>query len=147
MISLNKYPFKAMMSILDGFPEFDKKIDIYGLQRASNACFPDTYEVTYMIAYLTHFGQVENTKNGWIRTKERGFQNKVPRRKRFLEDLILIIKSLSSIPQTTEEIGKKTGIKTSDLIKCLEFLEKLSERGKIIHQGENYQESWLLAKH
>ena len=135
-----------MLSIINAFPENGDSIDLYDLQKASRACTSDTFEVTHMIAYLTHFGQISRNDKGWVRLHKKRFLQRDPRRKYYLNGLLVIINTLNSKSQTIAEISKKTDFNKILVENYLIFLKKLTEKGIITKNKDQSNEKWSVSR-
>ena len=142
MSKLVKFPFKSMIPIVD-FLHSQKNTtesSINDIQNASNACYPDTLEVVQMLAYLTTFGQVKETAEGWILSNKQEKPIKIMIRKRFLEDIEEILSQLSSNPQKLSDLNKDLHkIKESEVEDYLRFLQTISSYGFVAKNSRGWK--------
>ncbi len=142
MSKLQKFPFKSMISIINYLHANNKSegIDIYNIMDASNACYPDTSEVVQMLSYLTSFGQVQNTNNGWICTNKQEFTSKILFRERYLNEIILIISNLSDQPTNVSNLNNITeNIDKDELEEYLSFLTKITAFGIVKKSSDGWK--------
>ena len=142
---LTKFPFKSMIPIIDYLHssqnESTTEFSISDIQDASNACYPDTFEVIQMVAYITAFGQVKKLENGWALINKQELRRKGMFRELFLQDIVKILNQLSSEPQPLNVISKNIdNLKEEEIFEFLEFLEKLTASG-FVQKGS---EGWSL---
>ena len=142
MSKLVKFPFKSMIPIVN-FLHSQKSTtesSINDIQNASNACYPDTLEVVQMLAYLTTFGQVKETAEGWILINKQEKPVKIMIRKRFLEDIEEILNQLSSNPQKLSDLTKDIDkMKESEVEEFLRFLQTISSHGFVAKNSEGWK--------
>lgn len=131
---LTKFPFKSMIPIIEYLNssknESAKELSISDIMDASNACFPDTFEVVQMVAYLTAFGQVKMQDNSWSIINKQEIKVARAFRELFLTDVVKILNQLSPEPQQVTVISNNVnGPKEQEIIEYLTFLEKLTAYG------------------
>lgn len=136
-----------MIPIIEEFSKSRLELDILCIQTASKACVSDTYEVLQMIQYLTQFGKIERTKEGWTRSKQLKYSEPIPRRLSYLDALLKIIYSLSELPVTVIQISRNLRMDSDALLLCLNFLEKISSIGIInkIRRADQYK--WYIKQY
>ncbi|MHA2364977.1 MAG: hypothetical protein ACXAC7_13555 [Candidatus Hodarchaeales archaeon] len=146
METLNKFPFKSMLPIIDTITDYEDSINVFQIQKAARACVPDTHEVTSFISLLTHFGKIKRINEGWIRVYPQTFDGRNPHRMFYLKKILKVIKVLSSTPLTIEEISQKTQLDIPVVTEFLEFLNKLTRKGYITKTKSKFNVSWTLVK-
>ena len=146
MSNLTRFPFKSMISIVNFMNNkgYESESKINDIQNASNACYPDTLEIIGMLAYLTSFGQVKNSLDGWSISFGQNLLNKMAFREHFLKDIVKIIHSLSHDAKNIHSLAENLeGLEEQMIKDNLEFLEKITAFG-FIRKGSK---GWELVKY
>lgn len=139
MSKLEFFPFKSMISIIT-YLNKNKESDIYNLMDASNACYPDTSEVVSMIAYLTAFGQIKESNDGWILTNKQEFTSKKQFRERYLQELVSILNNLTDKATTNSELEQiLTPLTKAEIEEYLQFSQKLTAHGFVKKSPEGWK--------
>ena len=146
MTNLTKFPFKAMNSIIKFLHSkgSDSISGVYDIQDASGACFSDTTEILEMLAYLTAFGQVQETDEGWIILARQELPDKILFRERYLTEIVSVLSNLTTKPiridiltQNIADIDKK------EISELLHFAQEISEFGYV----KKMSNGWKLNKY
>ncbi|MHA1838377.1 MAG: hypothetical protein ACTSYO_00235 [Candidatus Ranarchaeia archaeon] len=99
-----------------------------------------------MLAYLTTFGEVQQTEKDWIRNSTCKRAKHDQFREHFLKDAKTIFKSLTNTPKTAEQISQDTKISVDTVELYLPFLQAITQYGVITRGPEKYQRTWYLVK-
>ncbi|MFW9928738.1 MAG: hypothetical protein ACFFD1_05060, partial [Candidatus Thorarchaeota archaeon] len=140
MLPLDKYPFKAMISIIEYLHSSKEKSTPYNIQRASNSCLSDTLEILNMLEYLTAQGKFVETSEGWTKKLIKDLSPKKPGRFYYLEGIFQIISLFKDgNALSVENISKILSIDKEEILPYLKFLEIITKYGYIKSEINNYQ--------
>ena len=97
-----------------------------------------------MLSYLTSFGRVKRTENGWVLEKNH-FKNKYDKfRQDYLKDTEEILKGLSDIPKSVKEIASEINKPMKTVESLLTFLEDVTSQGIVTQVSEKFPPAWEL---
>ena len=136
-----------MISIINKLSTSEKSVTLYDIQSVSRACVPDTMEATDMLSYLTSFGKVIETPEGWIRVDEKK-SPKEPRRYYYIKEIVLVVKSISNDePLTPHQLADKVGLQVAEVAQYLQFLKEITSVGQVIVDTNGYPYNYHLEPH
>jgi len=144
MSTLQSFPFKNMKIIVDLLFDHDE-IGIPEIARATGMCSFDSREVTDMLAYLTSFGRVEESTEGWTIVKFRKGSIFGDFREAFLESMEKILRCLTPSAQTAKEIAQETQLHQDQVEEHLPFLAEITRLGVISRcSSASVSRSWCI---
>ena len=122
----------------------ESESEIYDIQDASRACYSDTTETMQMLEYLTSFGQVKETAQGWIRENKYEYTSRKMFRDFYLKDAVSILILLDENPKTAELISASSEkFNAKDVQEYLEFLTQITQFGYV----KKVKSNWKLASY
>ena len=144
MNPLTAFPFRDMRVIAEMVSK--EKIPVMSIQRATGMCYFDSTEASDMLAYLSTYGQVQETEEGWkrISTNKKAKYDRI--RKKFLEDAEAILNGLTETPKTVEQISEEIKKSKETIELYLPFLRDITQFGVITRGPEQYQRTWHLVE-
>lgn len=137
-----------MIPIVKSLAASDESLNIYEIQRVSRSCFSDTNEVTQMLSFLTSFGKVSETSEGWIKENKSDQKPSKPRRFYYLKDIYSILSELSEEkPLECGNLAEKIHIEAKLVLEYLEFLSIITNIGTVRKEGNNYPLSYRIRQY
>ena len=101
MNPLKAFPFKNMPLIVDLIKEGE--VGVRHIAAVTGMCSFDSTEVSDMLVFLTAFGRVEHTEDGWLIHPENEEAEYDRFRQRYLKTPEAILKKLSTKAKTVDE--------------------------------------------
>jgi len=108
-------------------------------------CSFDSTEATDMLAYLSTFGRVEHTDEGWVIHPEDDESVYERFRTRYIETAESILKQLSTEAKTVSELSKETNLSNETIDLFLPFLAEISILGVISRCSTDWPITWCQA--
>jgi DNA-binding IclR family transcriptional regulator len=144
MSTLQSFPFKNMPKIIN-LLSVQEEIGVSEIARETGMCSFDSREVTDMLAFLTTFGRVEKTKDGWtILNVEKG-SILGEFRKAFLESIEKILRQLSTASKSISQLAQETQLPKELVEEYLPFLEEITRLGAISRcSSASFPRSWCV---
>ena len=143
MNPLDTFPYKNMQKIVNLITEGE--IGVRQIAAVTGMCSFDSTEVADMLAYLSTFGRVELTDDGWIIHREEHESVHERFRTRHIETAEAILKQLSTEAKTVSELSKETNLSKETIELFLPFLADISRLGVISRCSKNWPISWCQA--
>ncbi|MFX0065300.1 MAG: hypothetical protein ACFFC7_24275 [Candidatus Hermodarchaeota archaeon] len=146
---LTDYPYNRIRQVLDQLVKKKQQSDKAELTaipiiKEVRICYLDSNEIFNMLSYLTSFGRVKKTENGWVLEKHH-FKNKYDKfRQDYLKDSEDVLKGLSDIPKSAEEIASEINKPTETVKSLLSFLEEVTSQGIVTQVSEKFPPTWEL---
>lgn len=140
MNPLETFPFKNMRTIVDLVTEGE--VGVREIAAATGMCSMDSTEVTDMLVYLTTFGRVEFTDNGWTidPMDEDAVYDRF--RQRYLESTEVILTQLSEEAKSVEQLSNETNLSKDTVEMYLPFLADITRLGVISRCSTTYPITW-----
>ncbi len=140
MNALVEFPFKNMPIIVNLLE--DAEVSVREIASATGMCNVDSTEVSDMLAFLTTFGRVESTEQGWIIHKLEEKAQYERFRKAFLKDVITLLSKLSINAKTVELLSQETNLSIQTVDSYLSFLKDITRLGVIGRCSTTYPTTW-----
>ena len=140
MNALNAFPYKHMRMIVDLITEGE--IGVRQIAAATGMCSFDSTEVVDMLAYLSTYGRVEHTDDGWVIHPEDDESVYERFRTRYIETAKAILEKLSTEPKTVIELSKETNLSEEMVDLFLPFLAEISRLGVITRCSTEWPITW-----
>ena len=143
MNPLTVFPYKNMRMIVDLIAEGE--IGVRQIAALTGMCSFDSTEVADMLAYLSTFGSVEHTDDGWVIHPEDDESVYERFRTRHIETAEAILKQLSTEAKTVAELTKETNLSNETIELFLPFLAEISRLGVISRCSTDWPITWCQA--
>ena len=144
MSALQSFPFKNMPKIVNLLSGQDE-IGIPEIARETGMCSFDSREVTDMLAFLTTFGRVEETRDGWAIVDNGKDSIYGDFRKAFLESIEKILCQLSTTSKSISHLAQETRVPKELVKEFLPFLEEITRLGVISRcSSASFPRSWCV---
>ena len=118
------------------------EIGVRQIAAATGMCSFDSTEAADMLAYLTTFGRVEHTEDGWVIHPEEDESMYERFRTRYIETAEAILKKLSTETKTISELSKETNLSKETIELFLPFLADISRLGVISRCSTDWPITW-----
>jgi DNA-binding IclR family transcriptional regulator len=121
------------------------EIGVRQIAAMTGMCSFDSTEVADMLAYLTTFGRVEHTDDGWVIHPEADESEYARFRTRNIETAKAILEKLSIEAKTVSELSKETNLSNETIELFLPFLAEISRLGVISRCYTDWPITWCQA--
>lgn len=121
------------------------EIGVRQIAAATGMCSFDSTEVADMLAYLTTFGRVEHSEDGWVIHPEDDESEYERFRNRHIETAEAVLKQLSTEAKTLSELSKGTNLSNETIELFLPFLAEISRLGVISRCSTDWPITWCQA--
>jgi hypothetical protein len=140
MNPLQAFPFKNMRTIVDLIEKGDASVR--QIAAMTGMCSFDSTEVSDMLSYLTTFGRVKHTRDGWVIHPEDEKSVYERFRKQYLKNVEAILSKLSAEGRIVEELSQATNLSQEMVDLYLPFLADITRLGVISRCSKEWPITW-----
>ncbi|MFX1533966.1 MAG: hypothetical protein ACFFDI_06990 [Promethearchaeota archaeon] len=146
---LTDYPYNRIRQVLDQLVKKKQQSDKGQLTaipiiKEVRICYLDSNEIFNMLSYLTSFGRVKKTENGWVLEKHHLKNNYDKFRQDYLKDSKDVLKKLSDIPKSEDKIASEIDKPIETVKSLLSFLEEVTSHGIVTQVSNKFPPIWEL---
>lgn len=123
----------------------ERETGVRQIAAATGMCSFDSTEVSDMLAFLTTFGRVEHTSDGWVIHPEDEESVYDRFRQRHLKPAEAILGKLSAEAKTVNDLSQETNLSKETVNLFLPFLADITRRGVISRCSTDWPITWFQA--
>jgi hypothetical protein len=144
MINEQKFPFKWMQKLVNTLSISDNQLTSFQIAQKIGSCSSDAGEVVKMLSVLTQYGHVINNSEKWRIEHASSNHGLNPRgfRIQYIQDLLLLLKNLTEISVSVEELALKTKKSELEVLHGLNFLSSITKKGYLYHHKKSFPQKW-----